>query len=103
MPDLAQVFIPSQPITSNSEFSPDPNPLNKRQPPSPSASPPKLIFLEKEGAVEPVETITLSFRTLTEILGAGRNGRGELKTGHGSKDIFQVVKTRLSGQQDHGV
>ena len=33
------------------------------------------------------------FRALTEILGAGRNGaRIELKIGHDSKDIFQVVK-----------
>ena len=33
------------------------------------------------------------FRALTEILGAGKNGaRIELKIGHSSKDLFQVVK-----------
>lgn len=33
------------------------------------------------------------FRALTEVLGAGRKGaRVELKTGHSSKDLFQIVK-----------
>jgi acetoin utilization protein AcuB len=33
------------------------------------------------------------FRAMTEILGAGQDGaRVELKIGHGSKDLFQIVK-----------
>lgn len=38
-------------------------------------------------------TQTDIFRALTEILGAGKEGaRVELKIGHGSKDLFQIVK-----------
>jgi acetoin utilization protein AcuB len=47
----------------------------------------------EDGILVGIITESDIFRALTEILGAGRSGsRVEMKMGHSSKDLFQVVK-----------
>lgn len=47
----------------------------------------------EDGTLVGIITESDIFRALTEILGAGKNGaRVELKIGHSTKDLFQIVK-----------
>ncbi|MBU0663978.1 MAG: CBS domain-containing protein [Proteobacteria bacterium] len=47
----------------------------------------------EDGSLVGIITESDIFRALTEILGAGKNGaRVEMKIGHSSKELFQVVK-----------
>lgn len=51
------------------------------------------IPIVDNGTVVGIITESDIFRALTEILGAGKNGaRIEMKIGHSSKELFQVVK-----------